>query len=414
MRKKYLVLCVLPVLVLSLAVASLAETVMIDGVEHIRNGAQPYNGVQDVKLHELWRAGGEDDDVFFGLVPRVLTDPEGNVYILDSQTCQVYVYGPEGELLRKLFREGEGPGEVLRPRDMVLMGDGRVGLMQEFPGAISFVQKDGTPANRIQLIGIDGGVMGLTSCDAAGEVLLFAGNHDQDGGRPEVRNRWNVLERHGPDGKIMARFADNHAVYDFGDFHFREKEHLPVFWFTFAAAQDGRVFTATDHKKYAVNVCAPDGTLQRVIEREYEPLERTDAEFHRLELMIKSAFTGMSIQPKIEIERRESVLAYFHRAIQLHPDGNLWVLSGRGLRPEIKGVMAVFDVFDDAGLFVKQVALHAPHDGRDVGIFLSGTGRVLVVKGYMDSLAAQFGNGTALADEGYEPQAPEVICYGMK
>ena len=57
------------------------------------------------------------------------------------------------------------------------------------------------------------------------------------------------------------------------------------------------------------------------------------------------------------------------------------------------------------------MALHAPHDGRDVGIFLAGPDRILVVKGYMDSLAAQFGNGTALADEGYEPQTPEVICY---
>ncbi len=50
----------------------------------------------------------------------------------------------------------------------------------------------------------------------------------------------------------------------------------------------------------------------------------------------------------------------------------------------------------------KQVALQADHNGQDVGIFLSGRDRILVVKGYMDSLAAQFGNGTALADEGYE------------
>ena len=414
MWKKLLPFCLLSVLIFSAGAASLAETVMIDGVEHIRNDAEPRDGVQEVKLRELWRAGGEGDDIFFGLVPRVVSDPEGNVYILDSQTCHVYVYSPEGEMLRTLFREGDGPGEVRRPRDMVLMGDGRVGLMQEFPGAISFVHRDGTPADRIQLIGIDGGVMGLTSCGASGDVLLFAGNHDQEGSRPEVRNRWNVLERYGPDGRMMARFADNHAVYDFGNFHFREKSHLPVFWFSFDADKDGRVYTASDHDKYAVTVYAPDGTPQRVIEREYEPLDRTDAEFHRLELMIQSAFNGMPIQPKIEINQLESALSYFHRAIQLRPDGDLWVLSGRGVRPDGQGVMAVFDVFDESGHFVRQVALHAPHDGRDVGIFLSGTDRVLVVKGYMDSLAAQFGNGTALMDEGYEPQAPEVICYGME
>lgn len=414
MWKNLLLSCWPPILVLFAGAVSFADTVMIDGVEHIRNDAEPRDGVQDVKLRELWRAGDEDDDVFFGLVPRVETDPEGYVYVLDSQTCHVYVFSPEGEMLRTLFREGDGPGEVRSPRDMVLMGDGRVGLMQEYPGAISFVRPDGTPAGKIQLIGIDGGVMGLTSCGASGDVLLFAGNHDQEGSRPEIRNRWNVLERYGPDGQMMARFADNHAVYDFADFHFQENSHLPVFWFSFDADETGRVYTALNHDQYAVTVFAPDGTPQRVIEREYEPLDRTDAEIHRLELMIQSAFNGVPFQPKITINRRESALAYFHRAIHMCQNADLWVLAGRGVRPDGQGVMAVFDVFDELGLFVRQVALHAPHDGRDVGIFLSGTDRVLVVLGYMDSLAAQFGNGTALMDEGYEPQSPEVICYEME
>lgn len=414
MLKNFILMVLLSFLIPANFTLSQAETVMVDGVEHIRNGDQPRQGIQDVQLQEVWRAGGEDDETFFGLVPRVASDPEGNVYVLDSQTCQVYVYGPEGGLLRTLFREGEGPGEIQRPRDMVLMGDGRVGLIQEFPGAVSFVQRDGTPAGKVQMIGVEGGVMGLTTCAASGDVLLIAGNHDQEGARPEIRKRWNVLERYGPDGKMMARYADNHAVYDFADFLFTEKDHLPVFWFSYAAAEDGRVFTAHDHHQYAVTVYAPDGTPQRVIEREYEPLDRTDEEYHRLDLMIRSAFAGMRFQPRIELNRRESALAYFHRAIQLHPDGSLWLLSGRGLRPGRPGVMAVFDVFDTAGRFERQVALHADHDGRDVGIFLAGSDRILVVKGYMDSLAAQFGNGTPLADEGYEPDVPEVICYQMK
>lgn len=409
-----LVVCLLSVWVLFATTAALAEIVNSNGIPHICNTDQPRDGRRDVTLTELWRAGGEDEDTFFGLVPRVATDPEGNVYVLDSQTCQVYVYSPDGELLRTLFREGEGPGEVRRPRDMVLMGDGRVGLIQEFPGAISYVHADGTPAGKIQLTGPEGGTVSLTACDASGDVLLFTGNHDREGARPEIRNRVNVLERYDPDGHLQTRYAETHAVYDFADFRFVESEHLPVFWFTFAAAADGRVYLADAHDKYAVTVCAPDGTPQRIIERDYEPLDRTAGEHRRLELMILSAFAGAPFQPQIEINRRESALAYFHRAIQLHPDGDMWVLSGRGLRPEQAGVMAVFDVFDEAGLFTEQVALHADHDGRDVGIFLSGADRILVVMGYMDSLAAQFGNGTPMADEGDEPQPPEVICYGMR
>lgn len=397
---------------------TLAATLIICGpasaAQHITNGSEPRDGRQEVQLKELWRAGGEDDEVFFGLVPRVATDPEGKVYILDSQTCRVYVYSPDGELQRTLFQEGEGPGEVRRPRDMALMGDGRVGLIQELPGAVSFVTGDGTPAGRTQFIGPDGGVVNLTGCTAAGDVLLVSGNHDQEGSRPEIRRRFNVLERYDADGVLAARYAASTAEYDFTNFYFREKEHLPLFWFTFAAATDGRVFTAVDHQRYAIEVHGADGALQQVIERAYEPLQRTPQEMRRIELMIKSAFNGVPFQPTIEIEKTEAALSYFHRAIQLHPDGTLWVLSGRGVRPRQPGVMAVFDVFDQKGVFIRQVALHADHDARDVGIFLSGEDRILVIKGYMDSLAAQFGNGTALSDEGHEPQPPEVVCYQIR
>jgi hypothetical protein len=75
--------------------------------------------------------------------------------------------------------------------------------------------------------------------------------------------------------------------------------------------------------------------------------------------------------------------------------------------------MAEFDVFEGDGLFVRQVALRAPHDGQTVGIFLSGSDRILVVKGYFESLAAQFGNGATFSGEDGEADTPEVICYEM-
>ncbi len=59
----------------------------------------------------------------------------------------------------------------------------------------------------------------------------------------------------------------------------------------------------------------------------------------------------------------------------------------------------------------QQVALKAPHDGQSVGVFLSGADHVLVLKGYFESLAAQFGNGATFSLDDEEPGVPEVICY---
>lgn len=401
------------VLFLSLSLSCLLPPPAAAEVEQVHNGAQPRDGKIQVTLRELWRVGGPERDEFFGLVPRVETDAQGNVYILDSQLCRVSVYDQDGRLLRTLFSEGEGPGEVRSPRDMMVFGDGRVGLIQEFPGAISLVDAGGNPAGRIAFGGAEGGVHSLTGCQASGEVILVSGTHMQPGSQPEINLRQNFLERIGDDGLMLTRYAGNDTKYDFTDFVFSEREHIPPFWWCFDITSDGRVYAAPDRDAYRIEEFAPDGSLVRVIERDYEPLARTDAEFRRMEGMVKSAMAGVPFQPTIRIEHGEAALAYMHRALQLHPDGSLWVLSSRGVRKGEPGVMAVFDVFDPAGVFVRQVALRAPHEGQRVGIFLSGSDRILVVKGFFESLAAQFGNGATFSGDDEEVAVPEIICYEM-
>ena len=109
--------------VTSVAAANDSDEVMVDGVLHITNGASPSEGIETMHLEELWRVGGEDDDVLFGVILQVRTDEEGNIYLLDSQLAQVQVYSSDGRHLRTLSREGDGPGEVRRPTDLVLLPD---------------------------------------------------------------------------------------------------------------------------------------------------------------------------------------------------------------------------------------------------------------------------------------------------
>ena len=405
---------VFPFTIMTLILIATLLSAAAGAVEHVSNGAVPRDGVQRVSLSEVWRVGGEDEDYLFGLVPRVETDSAGNVYILDSQMCQVSVFDPSGEFLRTLFREGEGPGEIRSPRDMMVMGDGRVGLIQEFPGTISFVDAQGDPAGRMNIGSTEGGITSLTACQAAGEAMLISGTHSGARTRPDVSPRQNFLERCDGEGLTMTQYAYNDTEYNFSDFQFSEREHMPPFWWCFAATAEGAVYTVLDRDRYAIDVFAADGSPLRTIEREYEPLRRTDSEYARMVGMIESAMAGLPFQPTIVVEHDEAAISYLHRALQLHPDGSLWVLSGRGVRPDDDGVMAVFDVFDQDGVFARQVALEAPHDGRYVGIFLSGPERILVVKGYMESLAAQFGNGATFSGDDGEADLPEVICYQMQ
>lgn len=65
-------------------------------------------------FEELYRVGsvvGGDWDTF-GAVAAVDFDGAGNLYVLDSQAAQITIVDPQGSLVRRFGRRGDGPGEL--------------------------------------------------------------------------------------------------------------------------------------------------------------------------------------------------------------------------------------------------------------------------------------------------------------
>ncbi|MBU8869960.1 MAG: hypothetical protein KOO60_03685 [Gemmatimonadales bacterium] len=382
-----------------------------DDVRRIYNGATPRDGVQAMVLEELWRVGNEGDGIFFGRVPRVDTDHQGNIYILDSQLCQVHVYSPAGNLLRTVFREGDGPGEARDARDMLLMPDGGIGLVLVDMGIVKFVDGIGDPAGSLRLGGAEGGNYALVSGSGIDGGVVLAGRCSSPGKTRSIRLRRLFLQRCDLSGNQTAVYAENHTVYDFNDFNYVERDELPPFHWAYDVGADGRVFVAGDRNDYEVMVYDPDGTPELVIEREYSPFARTDEDRERFAHMIETSMEGLPFETKVELEDTYPAISVLQRGLQVTSDGSLWVLSGRGLKPETPGIMAVYDVFDPDGVFVRQVALAAPHDAARVGIVLADGNLVIVIEGYMESVASWFGNGAIFSGE--EWSTPEVVVYRM-
>jgi len=397
----------------SLAASPVHEKV--DGVMHVRNGSSPSGGVEKLQMDELWRVGGPDDEeILFGLIPRASSDMAGNVYVLDSQLNQVLVFSPDGVLIKTLFREGEGPGEIRQPRDMMVLGDGRVGVVQEFPGLAIFVDVDGNPAGKLQIGGTDGGIFSLTACDAAGDHFVMSGNGQSPGNGPGLSNRDYFLATFDDEGVLKEKFCESQATYNFNEFVFSERDHTPNFWWSFAAGADGRTCVAPDRDNYAIQVFGVDGTLEMVIEREAKPIDRSDAEYDEMRQMYDSALNMLPVEYKLVIERQASAIAFLQRGLRMRNDGEIWALGARGIRELPAGVLARFDVFDRSGEFVKQVELNGPGDALKDGIFFVGDDRIVVIKGYMESLAAQFGSGTTAADDESDESLLAVVCYQLK
>jgi hypothetical protein len=366
-------------------------------------------------LEEVWRAGGPDDEeTLFGLIADVLGDEDGNVYLLDAQLLHVEVYSPAGDLVRTLFREGEGPGEVQRPRDIVMLPDGDIGAAQEFPGKIIVVDREGIPKANLVPGGDrppEGGFLGLIAATSRGDNIVLSGMHGVPGESPGTQDRTYFLASFSRTGEELARYVSTQAVYDFTDFTFSEREHIPTFWWGFAVGPDGKVYTTADRDEYAISVFEPDGKLNRVIEKEHVIRTRTSDEVDLMHRMIANAMSTMSIEVTIDVEKTDPVLAYLHRGLRVTDDGFLWVLTSRGYREAPEGTMLTYDLFSPEGHFVKEMSLECDGNGLYDALFFPTPDHVVLVKGYLGALAAMFGRGAPISEEGDEAEPMEVVCY---
>lgn len=392
------------------------EDVVIDGVPHVRNGAEPSNGRRTMKLEELWRAGGADDeDVFFGLLPDVLGDEGGNIYVLDAQLLQVHVFSPDGRLTGSLFREGEGPGEVLAPRDILMFPDGALGAVQEFPGKVIAVDRGGVPQHNL-VVGSDrpteGGGVGLIAGGCSGDNIVLSGVYTRPGERQGTQDRTYFLGRFSRSGKEEARYLSSEGLYDYTNFKFDERVHIPVFWWTYDVGPDGRVYAASNYDAYEISVFDAGGDLVRVIEREWAPRKRSADEREVMRRMIANALSNAGFDFTIEVEENDPAIAHIHRGIHVRPDGSLWVLPGEGHRDQPEGILATYDVFDPDGRFTEQVAVACEGDGDVDKLFFLGD-RAVLVKGYLEAIAAMFGRGTPVTGDGEEAEPMEIVCFAL-
>ncbi|MCP4573957.1 MAG: hypothetical protein GY838_16480 [bacterium] len=399
------------ILILVLAAGTaLAEPVVV------KNGAEPAHGVKQIEMEELWRVGGADDEEnFFGLVTLAEMGPDGLVYVMDVQLCQVFVYDEEGTLVKTLFRQGDGPGEIRQPRDMVIMPDGSVGLVQEFPGKIVRVDADGNPLPSIEpRLGdaADGGFVAMNMAEQRGGTFLIASVEIKPGDTPASQNRVLYLSTLNDEHRVNEPLITMNAHWDFTNFTYREVENLPAFIWSSAVGPDGRIYSSAERNAYRINVWAPDLTLERVIEREYTTVKRTADSTAWLRGLLEAAFAQVPFPVELELSDTEPDINWLNRGVQVDGAGNLWILPSDGTVDQPEGVFATYDVFTPDGKFDHQVQAVCEGDGTEDGIFILGEDRAMVIKGYVDATATMFGGGgAAVEEEGEEADPMEMIYY---
>ncbi len=388
-----------------------AETKVIDGVTHVINDEKPANPRSDIHLKELWRVGGEDDeDLLLGVIGSVIGDDKGNIYLIDSQLNQVLMIGPDGEYLNTLGGEGDGPGEVRGLGSALIMPDGQLGLVQSFPGKVITVNLDNTPGRMFhyQGAGVAEGTFGyiVAGLARAGTFILTGANMSMQG---PINIQSYYLSSCSSEGEMIHQFYSKEHALDYSGYTATEIG-LDFAWVRFDISPSGELYAAPERNEYKIEIHQSDGTLSKIISRDYSPYVRTGEDTELARRFIEAVHNNHPVPPQaFDIEKTDADIA----DLQVMPNGELWIRSSKGMRNLPDGVGSIYDVFNTDGVFDRQVALHGDFDPERDLVRMIGQDRFVVVL----SAGASYLNSMGVSGDGEseeEAQLIEVICYELR
>ncbi len=405
------VLLAVVVLIAVQSPASAGDEVYIDGVLHIRNGTEPSEGTSKLELEELWRVGA-DSDLLIGLPTRVAVDSEKRIHVLDAQLNQVQVFSPDGEHLSTLSREGNGPGEMRNPSDMIVEENGDVGIVQEYPGKVIRFDRNDNPLSTIFPGGSpeEGGWCVLMSGRARGDQLIVCGSMQKQNEAGETY-KTSFMSSYDNNGSERANYIEVTKPRRNRDEQPRESTMLDPFVFCWDIGVDGRVYVAPGWEQYEIKVYKPGGDLDRIIEREYNPWQRTKEEKQNILKMFGVTGDG---PPPITVEDIAPTISLYSSGVHALDNGELWIHTSRGNRELPAGILARYDVFDAKGHYRRQVEVQCPGDPWNDRLFFISDDRVVRVRRFVDVLVTSLGPGGLPEDPDSDDAMPAVICYQIK
>ncbi|MXY31941.1 MAG: hypothetical protein F4043_13515 [Gammaproteobacteria bacterium] len=325
---------------------------------------------------EIYRAGGADAQeewAFFGPGLQLRFDEAGILVVLDALNKRVVVIGPDGQLVRVIGREGEGPGEFRSAMAFAVWRDGRFAVPDLGHSAIQVFSPEGELERFVR----------MNDEDRPGSSALFHSEirADQRGERIIARGVGGVLvamanrmnRRMGYQEDETSSGVDDRALETL-DFSGDVVVSRPILqgwraprletglspadeadWGQVVASMEDRYFEPgfhwdvlpdgtlaySDSTAYAIRLASPDGSVTDVLRRPLSPepvsarIRRATIAYHlerleeRLERPPSTGLPFMAPDPEGR-RRRIRERGFYHeipvvRGLKATWDGGLWI-----------------------------------------------------------------------------------------
>jgi len=291
-----------------------------------------------------------DSNYVLGAVQRIGHDKQGNILVLDRSACCVMVYSSDGEFVRKISREGRGPGELLNPIDMIVFEDGRIVVQTPRSGGLQSFSPEGEWLGLLMPI-IDNAPTSLRGVEdsafVATRLEIFPGSN----------NDYIVstfIGRYEQGEEPVVKYWEYEFPFD--PYGLTELLRNTSMGHTFTADREGNVFIAElTSEEYLIQGFRADGELFMEIEKDAERVEKTPEEIQEEKIYVEAYMEAMGATGLL-IDFHPEPLRDTISELEVDGEQHLWVRRGTVHEP-------VFDVYDYSGELLFTV--NVPDAGAD-------------------------------------------------
>jgi hypothetical protein len=267
------------------------------------------------------------------------------------------------------------------------------------PPKIALLTTDGVPLDDHPLPDPSEGMPMLTAGYDRGKDLVLAasGFFFADGKMGTVAQILAVDDK----GIIRERYYEDRHPVDLAAEQFKERDMMGVSG-TWAVTGDGKVVIAQDWDDYRLHVYSPEGKLVRIVERPFEPHERSAKEREHASKRFSMNINGT--QMKVVVSDTDRVID----GVYPRKDGGFQILIREKMPDDPPDLFARLDQFDAQGKWIEQWRLFGDVNLNRDRLFLGDT-RVYVAHNLGDTVVEDE-DETAEGDM----QPLHLVCYRLE
>jgi hypothetical protein len=272
---------------------------------------------------------------------------------VDLQQKNLVVLDAEGNWLRTIGREGEGPGELQDARHLFLDGN-RYGLLQAVPGVIVWLDSDGAPSGKVSVGGEDVGFLVVGDATQCGDIIYGWINMPREtaSGYEDIEQVCRIKAT-GELGPVLYTPPEGLDARE-GD-GIDEGKIYRIWLRRWAGDRNGGVWVAPERDRYVLQYWNREGELELELTRQYDLVERNE---HGRESVIRHLGERGWPANKVRVGKTAPVVT----SLRVGDDGVLWVELDQGGNNPDSDIVVVYDTFTPDGQYLRHIRIHSDLD----------------------------------------------------